>query len=44
MKLKAEGEELSHNILYHECVEAIRPFRLITDEKEIHQLKLQLCN
>ena len=38
VKLKAKGCDLSRNVLYKECVEAIKPFRIITDEKEIQKI------
>ena len=38
MNLKAKGYDLSRNVLYKECVEAIKPFRIITDEKEIQKI------
>ena len=38
VKLKAKGCDLSHNVLYEECVEAIKPSRIITDEKKIQKI------
>ena len=38
VKLKAKGCDLSRNVLYKECVEAIKPSRIITDEKEIQKI------